>query len=91
MDKKIFEAFAREAAKSIKTESDLEDFRKTLTKVSIETALNIELNEHLGYKKQATTTTENARIVTLLNPSLRMMSLFSLRYTCNLITDIPHQ
>ena len=28
MDKKVFEAFAREAAKSIKTESDLDDFRK---------------------------------------------------------------
>lgn len=28
MDKKALEAFAREAAKSLKTESDLDDFRK---------------------------------------------------------------
>ncbi|CAM3206892.1 Transposase [Vibrio neptunius] len=28
MDKKALEAFAREAAKSINTESDLDDFRK---------------------------------------------------------------
>ncbi len=48
MDKKALEAFAREAAKSIKTESDLDDFRKMLIKVTIETALNAELDEHLG-------------------------------------------
>ncbi len=45
MDKKALEAFAREAAKSIKTESDLDDFRKMLTKVTVETALNAELDE----------------------------------------------
>ena len=49
MDKKALEAFTREAAKSIKTESDLDDFRKMLTKVTVETALNAELDEHLGY------------------------------------------
>ena len=35
MDKKALEAFARETAKSIKTESDLDDYRKMLTKVTI--------------------------------------------------------
>lgn len=40
------EAFACEAAKSIKTESDLDDFRKVLTKVTVETAFNPELDEH---------------------------------------------
>ncbi|EKO3573851.1 IS256 family transposase, partial [Vibrio metschnikovii] len=53
MDKKALEAFAREAAKSIKTPSDLDDFRKMLTKVTVETALNAELDEHLGYEKHA--------------------------------------
>nr|WP_248386865.1 transposase [Vibrio sp. ED004] len=53
MDKKALEAFAREAAKSIKTESDLDDFRKMLTKVTVETALNVELDEHLGYEKHS--------------------------------------
>ncbi len=52
MDKKALEAFIREAAKLIKIESDLDDFRKMLTKVTIETALNAELDEHLGYQKK---------------------------------------
>ncbi|TMP59127.1 IS256 family transposase, partial [Pseudoalteromonas citrea] len=53
MDKKALEAFAREAAKSIKTPSDLDDFRKMLTKVTVETALNAEHNEHLAYDKNS--------------------------------------
>lgn len=36
IDKKALEIFAREAAKSIKTESDLNDFRKLLIKVTVE-------------------------------------------------------
>lgn len=61
MDKKALEAFAREAAKSIKTESDLDDFRKMLTKVTVETALNAELDEHLGYQKYQPRTSSNSR------------------------------
>ncbi|HIF9266827.1 TPA: IS256 family transposase [Photobacterium damselae] len=61
MDKKALEAFAREAAKSIKTESDLDDFRKMLTKVTVETALNAELDEHLGYQKYQSRTSSNSR------------------------------
>ena len=61
MDKKALEAFAREAAKSIKTESDLDDFRKMLTKVTVETALNAELDEHLGYQKHQSKTSSNFR------------------------------
>ncbi len=47
MDIKHLEAFAKEAAKSIKTESDLNDLRQMLTKVILETALNAELDDHL--------------------------------------------
>ncbi|OXX22039.1 MULTISPECIES: hypothetical protein [unclassified Vibrio] len=47
---KVLEAFDREAAKSIKAESKLDDFRKMLTNVIVETALNAELDEHLGYE-----------------------------------------
>ncbi|EKO3923391.1 IS256 family transposase [Vibrio metschnikovii] len=61
MDKKALEAFAREAAKSIKTPSDLDDFRKMLTKVTVETALNAELDEHLGYEKHAPARADNSR------------------------------
>ncbi|EGR10331.1 hypothetical protein VCHE48_1164 [Vibrio cholerae HE48] len=61
MDKKALEAFAREAAKSIKIESDLNNFRKMLTKVTFETALNVELDEHLGYGKYSQRPNSNSR------------------------------
>ncbi|SEQ26734.1 Transposase (or an inactivated derivative) [Amphritea atlantica] len=60
MDKKQLEAFAREAAKSIKTESDLNDFRRMLTKVTVETALNAELDEHLGYDRHGKSPSDNS-------------------------------
>jgi hypothetical protein len=40
MNKKELEAFAREAAKGIKTEKDLSDFSQMLTKITVETALS---------------------------------------------------
>lgn len=61
MNKEQLEAFAREAAKSIKTESDLNDFRQMLTKITVETALNTELDEHLGYDRHEQSSTENSR------------------------------
>ena len=61
MNKKQLEAFAREAAKSIKTESDLNDFRQMLTKITVETALNAELDEHLGYDKHSRSSSDNSR------------------------------
>jgi putative transposase len=48
MNKKDLEAFAREAAKTLKTEKDFSDFRAMLTKVTVEVALNAELDDHLG-------------------------------------------
>ncbi|MDO6564398.1 IS256 family transposase [Amphritea sp. 1_MG-2023] len=61
MDKKQLEAFAREAAKSIKTESDLNDFRQMLTKITAETALNAELDEHLDYDRYVKSSSDNSR------------------------------
>ena len=51
MNKKEIEALALEAAKGIKTEEDLNSSRKMMTKITIEAALNAELDEHLGYSK----------------------------------------
>lgn len=51
MNKKELEAFAREAAKGLKTEKDLNEFSQMLTKVTVEAALNAELDDHLGYDK----------------------------------------
>lgn len=61
MNKKELEAFAREAAKSIKSESDLNDFRQMLTKVTVETALNAELDDHLGYGRHQQSESSNSR------------------------------
>lgn len=55
------EAFAIEAAKTIKTEEDLNSFRQMLTKVTTERALNAELDDHLGYEKHEITTGVNSR------------------------------
>ncbi len=51
MNKKEIQSIAREAAKSIKTEQDLNDFSRMLKKITVETALNAELDDHLGYDK----------------------------------------
>jgi len=61
MNKKELEAFAREAAKGMKTEQDLNDFRQMLTKVTVEAALNAELEHHLGYQKNAYSDSTNYR------------------------------
>ena len=61
MNKKDLEAFAREAAKGIKTEKDLTDMRAMLTKVMVEAALSVELDEHLGYRKHEQSSSDNSR------------------------------
>ena len=61
MNKKELEAFAREAAKSIKTEKDLNDFSRMLKKITVETALNAELDHHLGYAKHEKSKNSNSR------------------------------
>ncbi|SHN92990.1 transposase [Bathymodiolus heckerae thiotrophic gill symbiont] len=61
MNKKELDAFAREAAKSIKTEKELNSFSQMLTKITVEAALNAELETHLGYGKHEVAETENSR------------------------------
>jgi transposase-like protein len=61
MNKDDLEAFAREAAKTLKTEKDLTDFRAMLTKVTVEAALNAELDDHLGYDKHEQSSSSNSR------------------------------
>lgn len=51
-------ALAREAGKSIKSEADLNDLRQKLMKVTIEAALNAELDDHLD---SAETPKKNSR------------------------------
>jgi len=47
MDKEKLQELANEFAKGLKTQHDLNDFTKMLTKLAVETALNAELTEHL--------------------------------------------
>ena len=61
MKKEELHAIAQEAAKNIKTEHDLNELRAMLTKITIETALNAELDDHLGYDKHEITGSNNSR------------------------------
>lgn len=61
MNRKEIEAFARKAAKGIKTEKDLSNFSQLLTKITIEAALNAELDDHLGYDKHEESGGSNSR------------------------------
>ena len=61
MNRKDLEAFAKEAAKTLKTEKDLSDFSRMLKKVTVEAALNAELDDHLGYEKHQPNTNSNSR------------------------------
>ncbi len=55
------QALAAEAAKNIRSEKDLNDFKQRLTKMTLETVLNAELDEHLGYDKHEKSSSRNSR------------------------------
>ncbi|RAP69527.1 transposase, Mutator family protein [Candidatus Erwinia dacicola] len=61
MDEKKREALAAELAKCLKTEADFDSFSRMLTKLTVETALNAELTDHLGYMKNAPQKGSNTR------------------------------
>ena len=61
MKKQDLEAFAREVAKGLKTEQDLNEFSQMLTKVTVEAALNAELEDHLGYARHEPSENANSR------------------------------
>lgn len=61
MNLEELQKIAKAAAKNLKTEQDLNEFSAMLTKISVEAALNAELDEHLGYDKHEKTNTNNSR------------------------------
>ncbi|MPW34878.1 IS256 family transposase [Vibrio sp. B1Z05] len=61
MNKKELEAFAKEAAKGIKTPEDLTEFSQMLKKITVEAALNAEMDAHLGYEKHQPSKSNNYR------------------------------
>jgi len=61
MKNKELHAIAQAAAKNIKTEEDLNEFRQMLTKITVEAALNAELDDHLGFARHEQAGTDNHR------------------------------
>ena len=61
MNKKELHAMAQQAAKNIKSEEDLNVFRQMLTKITVEAALNAELDDHLGFDKHEQSSSSNSR------------------------------
>jgi putative transposase len=61
MNKKEMLAFAKEAAKNMKTEKDLSDFSRMLKKVTVEAALGAELDDHLSYDRNQPASGSNSR------------------------------
>jgi putative transposase len=53
LNHKNLEALAAELAKQIKTEQDIGALSRQLLKLTVESALKVELDEHLGYAKHA--------------------------------------
>ena len=51
VDDDKLKAMAKELAKGMKTDADLNTVMRQLTKMTIETALEAEMDEHLGYVK----------------------------------------
>ncbi|ECR5081620.1 IS256 family transposase, partial [Salmonella enterica] len=60
-DEKKLKALSAELAKGLKTEADLNQFSRMLTKLTVETALNAELTDHLGHEKNAPKSGSNTR------------------------------
>lgn len=61
MKKEELEAFALKASKGLKSQKDLLDFTQMLTKITVEAALNAELDDHLGYEKNQQSNVDNYR------------------------------
>ena len=55
------QAIAQAAAKNIKSEADLNEFRQMLTKITVEAALNAELDDHLGFARHEQSEADNYR------------------------------
>ncbi len=61
MNKRELEAIAQAAAKNIKTPEDLSQFQQVLTKITVEAALNAELDDHLGFGRHEQSKADNNR------------------------------
>ncbi|MFQ3266567.1 MAG: putative transposase [Colwellia sp.] len=60
MNNKELEVFTKQAVKGMKSEQDLTDFRRILTKITVKYPLNPEHEEPLGYVLHQQSTTNNS-------------------------------
>lgn len=61
LDQDKLKAMAAELAKSVKTQADLSELSSMLVKMTVEAALGAEMEEHLGYSKNQTSSSSNSR------------------------------
>lgn len=61
MNKKEVEALARKAAKGLKTKADVTELSRAFRKVLIESMLDAEMDEHLGYARHEQSDFSNSR------------------------------
>lgn len=61
MNREELQAIAQVAAKNIKTPEDLNEFQQILTRITVEAALNVELDEHLGLETERVPALQNSR------------------------------
>ncbi len=61
IDKKELQAIAQAAAKNIKTEEDLSEFRPMQPRITVDAALNVEPDDHLGFAKHEQSEASNSR------------------------------
>jgi transposase-like protein len=61
MKKKELQALAAQSARSVKTEKDFYEFSAMLKKITVEAALNAELDDYLGYERHQSSNNSNNR------------------------------
>ncbi|SQC92172.1 Uncharacterised protein [Cedecea neteri] len=61
MDEKKLKALTAKLAKGLKTEADLSQFSRMLTKLTVESELNAELTDHLRHEKNVPKFGSNTR------------------------------
>ena len=59
MNRKELQAIAQAVSKNIKTEANLSEFWQMLTQITAETALNVQLDDHLSFSKHEQSETDN--------------------------------
>ncbi len=68
MNKDAPHIIAQAAAKNIKTEQDLNEFRKILSKITVEAVLNAKLDDNLGYSRHEKPTQITAVMASQVKP-----------------------